>query len=268
MVSIQPFRSFFYQSAYLCSLLSCFTKNELVIRFLQLVGTILFMFEGIFSIDIGVDLVCGTFVMCCFTLTYIIQILIRTCPKRFDNHFEKLYTHVFADVLSRAEFYLLLKYKAIKVKEVRASGTQLQLAGNNFNSLVILGDCSNSNLALTVGPIREPDDVLVKTLKSWAWIGCIEYMEHLENPGKTTFLKTTCVLTQTEDPFIYYKVSINRLRRVFNDKRSGISVQNAFYMRMLEYLGERLYVHDERYIRAKSIINKRTKPTSKQPSAD
>lgn len=252
MVKILPFRSFFYQSAYTCSILGCMTKNELVVRCLQLIGTVCFMLEGIITIDIGADLVSATCLMCCFSIYYIFRIIRRSWPLKFTEQLEALYSHVFADSLTRFEFSLLLKDKVIKVKEARVSGTQLQLTGNHFKSVIILGDLPDTNVALTFGPIVNPEDVLVKHMKPWSWIGCIEFIESMQ--GGPNLNKTTLFVTHTMAPFTYYKIHIKRLVKVFEDKHSGMSIQNAFYMKMLGYLADRLYIHDRRYLRARSIM--------------
>jgi hypothetical protein len=215
------------------------------------------MLEGIFTLDIGVDLVAGTFVMACLTIYTIYKLIYARCKKNIPPEFEALYSNVFADVLTRYEFHLLIQSKVLKVKEARAIGTQLHLAGNPFKSIIILGNCDATQVSLKFGALADPANVLVKEMMSWSWIGCIEFIEFIEvlQCSGPIYTKLTVIVTHTEVPFNYYQVHIHRLMKLFKDKRSGMSIQNAFLTKMLGYLGNRLYLHDKRYVKAKSLIS-------------
>jgi hypothetical protein len=251
MPELQPALDPFFQVANALLVLSYLAWSELTLRVILLIANILFILEGFIIFDIAVDLVIWVGAILIVTIFYIIRILYRSRPIHFSSELEALYSNVFSDVLSRHEFHLLIKNKAIKAKEIRSVNSQIVMAGNPFDFLYILGDCKSTKVALVTGQNVGRTSVLVERMKSYAWIGPAEFIEEQETLTPQLFKVSACVAEITE-PFTYYAIDLERLKAKMKSKRHGMSIQNAFLAKMLGYMTSHLKAIDKEYIRALS----------------
>lgn len=253
MVEVQPAYDPFFQCAYAMLVLSYLAWNELVLRIILLLANILFILEGIIIIDVAVDVVvwCGAIVI--VTIFYIVLIIYRNRTIHFDADFDALYNSVFSDVLTRHEFNLMIKKKVLKSHSIKAIGSQIVLAGNPFDYMYILGDCTDSTISLAHGQFTDGSNLLLDRMVSYAWIGCVEYIEQ-EISQEPQLYKVSAYLAESKESFVYYTIDLARLKRQMNKKNTGMSIQNAFLAKMLGYLTSYLRKADKRYIRAKSTL--------------
>jgi len=245
------------QVAHAFLLLSFIQWNQLYLRITVLGANISFACLGIFIFTISLDLIWWNSIQAVINIFHISRILYKQKKIKFENQLEELYVNVFSDVLTRWEYKLLLE-KCIKKKQANAKDTQIIKAGNPFSDIIIIGNYEEGSEVELKKKVGEQEEVISSNLERWSWVGTIEYVTLYEEglrlhvAGTDSEIRYGVTLTLRnlpikEKPFVYYKLNVDKMLRLFKHPGHGNAISKGILAKMLGHCSKIVIQRQEEY---------------------
>ena len=250
MVEIQPLNHWAFQIANSFLIISFIQWNQLYLRFTISCGCFFFMLWGIIFFDIAVDLSTWNFVLCCLSTSHIVLILRKKIVGSFELPLENLYQKVFSGVLTRYEFKLFKS--CIEVQEVVAPNTQILKAGNTFEEILIIGDLDPEKTKIEIKVnTAEGERTLTHQVDPYTWLGVIDYIQMTQTPNSPQKSGITVDVTQVQDKLYVFRINVDQMHSLFQNKTHGMSLQNGIMSKMLGFVAGFIVSLDMKYLEAK-----------------
>ncbi|CAG9327329.1 unnamed protein product [Blepharisma stoltei] len=262
MPEVLPANMWAYQIANACYFLSYVQWNQVYLRFVLTVGCIFFVIWGFLGLDNQVDIIIWNFGQACINLIHWILMVRKKIVFNFGDPAEGLYQNVFKNVYSRYEFKLLL-HRCIKIVEYKSASSQILKAGNDFDTIAILGVVHPDTKVQLKVETPGSEAVVSENMESYSWLGVIDYMNLLEGKKESRDYEQICnisvTITDIVQPLNVFKIDIKKMEKLFRIQTHGMAIQNGMYAKMLDFVGSFIVSLDLEFIEAKrnyfSVMN-------------
>ena len=168
---IKPINHWLFQIGNILSIISYIQIDILYLRIIMMITDLLFVWYGIFIINIGVDAIIWNLILAIINFTFLIPIVKQRLPIKFSKHELEFYKTV-ERFLNPFQFNLLIENG--EMRTYREAGTQIWLEGNSCGEIILFFRIPKHKSVVLYKEGHKMGSVAEGT-----WIGHAEYLNHL-----------------------------------------------------------------------------------------